>query len=103
GVKNGINALGKKNLLGTFAAPHAVLNDVTFLTTLSARDRRAGMAEAVKVALIRDPQFFCWLEDHAEELARFDLNAVAHLVRETARLHLEHIASGGDPFETGSS
>ena len=53
GVKNGINAFGKKNFLGTFAPPFAVLNDRRFLETLSTRDKVAGMAEAVKVALIR--------------------------------------------------
>src|SRR5581483_9325719 len=51
GVKNGVNALGKKNLFGTFAPPFAVLNDFDFLETLDARDKAAGMAEAVKVAL----------------------------------------------------
>ena len=57
GVKNGVNAFGQKNLLGTFAPPFAVLNDSAFLDA-DARDRRAGMAEAVKVALIRDGVFF---------------------------------------------
>ncbi len=103
GVKNGVNALGKKNLLGTFAAPYAVLNDVQFLTTLSTRDRRAGLAEAVKVALVRDPGFFQWLCNNVRPLVDFELGSVAHMVRETARLHLDHIAHGGDPFETGSS
>ena len=51
GVKNGINAFDTKNFLGTFAPPHAVLNDSTFLQTLDDRDWRAGIAEAIKVAL----------------------------------------------------
>ncbi len=54
GVKNGVNAFGVKNFVGTFAPPFAVLNDANFLRTLHPRDRIAGMAEAVKVALIRD-------------------------------------------------
>ena len=53
-MKNGVNAFGVKNLLGTFAPPFAVLNDADFLRTLHPRDRIAGIAEAVKVALIRD-------------------------------------------------
>jgi len=48
GVKNGINAFGAKNFLGSFAPPFAVVNDTSFLRTLNARDRRAGMAEAVR-------------------------------------------------------
>ena len=68
GVKNGVNAFGVKNLLGSFAPPFAVLNDFDFLRTLHPRDRIAGMAEAVKVALIRDAMFFEWLEANADAL-----------------------------------
>jgi 3-dehydroquinate synthase len=57
GVKNGINAFGVKNFLGTFAVPFAIVNDIQFIDTLSARHRTSGMAEAVKVALIRDAGF----------------------------------------------
>lgn len=103
GVKNGINAFGQKNFVGSFAVPFAVINDFTFLSTLSARDRVAGMAEAVKVALIRDASFFDWLCREAAPLARFEPRAAAHMVRTCARLHVEHIAGGGDPFEFGSA
>src|SRR6476661_1507391 len=68
GVKNGINFNGKKNFLGTFAPPFAVFNDDQFLPTLSQRQWRAGISEAVKVALIKDKLFFQWLEDHAGSL-----------------------------------
>lgn len=103
GVKNGINALGQKNFLGTFMPPHAVVNDLDLLASLGERDRRAGMAEAVKVALIRDAGFFAWLEQAAGALRAFDSAAVEHLVRRCAELHMRHIAEGGDPFERGSA
>jgi 3-dehydroquinate synthase len=103
GVKNGVNALGTKNLLGTFAPPFAVLNDRRFLETLSPRDRVEGMAEAVKVALIRDLPFFEWLEAHAARIAAFEAEAVAYSIRRCAELHLAHIAGSGDPFEAGSA
>ncbi len=103
GVKNGINAFNTKNFLGTFAPPWAVVNDFAFLRTLSDRDRRAGMAEAVKVALIRDRDFFAWLEASAPALRAFEPEAVAYMVRRTAELHMTHIATSGDPFETGST
>lgn len=103
GVKNGVNAFGKKNFVGTFSPPFAVLNDTSFLTTLDPRDKAAGMAEAVKVALIKDQSFFEWLCAEAPALATFDLGPVAELVRRCALLHLDHIARGGDPFESGSS
>jgi len=103
GVKNAINAFGLKNLLGTFAPPFAVINDQAFLDVLPARDKRAGMAEAVKVALIRDGAFFDWIEREAAVLAAFEPNALQTLVRRCARLHMRQIACGGDPFESGSA
>ncbi len=102
GVKNGINYAGKKNFLGSFAPPAAVFNDFDFLTTLDDRDWRAGIAEAVKVALIKDADFFCWLEDKAEALGERDKGSMQELIYRCAALHLQHIA-GGDPFEAGSS
>ena len=103
GVKNGINAFGAKNFLGTFAPPFAVINDTAFLQTLSARDRRSGMAEAVKVALIRDAVFFDWLEHNQQGLRAFEAVPLAHLVRTAAEIHMRHIATAGDPFEHGSA
>ena len=103
GVKNSVNAFGKKNWLGTFAPPHAVLNDRSFLTTLDDRDWLGGLSEALKVSLLKDAPFFEWLERNAPALAARDLNAMDHAVYRCAELHLAHIASGGDPFEQGSS
>jgi 3-dehydroquinate synthase len=103
GVKNGVNAFESKNFLGTFVPPAAVLNDFDFLKTLSPRDRAAGMAEAVKVGLIRDGAFFTWLEAHSAELAEFRDAEVEYLVERTAELHLEHIRNSGDAFELGSA
>ncbi|MBU7583844.1 MAG: 3-dehydroquinate synthase [Nostoc sp. TH1S01] len=103
GVKNGINAFGKKNFLGTFAPPYAVINDSDFLTTLCDRDWRAGIAEAVKVALIKDANFFDFIWDHTTALANRDIDSMQQLIYRCAQLHLEHIAKAGDPFEIGSS
>jgi 3-dehydroquinate synthase len=103
GVKNGVNAFGKKNFVGTFAPPFAVINDVRFLETLGRRDLLAGMAEAVKVSLVRDRTFFQWLRREAPALAACEMPSVAELVRRSAELHLTHIATSGDPFELGSA
>jgi 3-dehydroquinate synthase len=103
GVKNAINAFGAKNLLGTFAPPFAVINDAAFLDALPAREKRGGMAEAVKVGLIRDAEFFAWIEREADALARFEPTAVDVLIRQCARLHMRQIVTGGDPFERGSA
>lgn len=103
GVKTAINRRGAKNQIGTFAPPWAVVNDADFLDHLPARDRIAGMAEAVKVALIRDRVFFDWLEARAGDLAAGAPDAMAWMVRRCAELHLHQIAHGGDPFEQGSA
>ena len=103
GVKNGLNALGQKNFVGTFAPPFAVINDFQLLATLAPRDKRSGYVEAVKVACIRDATFFDELERDADALAAFAPGPMKHLIRRCAELHLEHIAGGGDPFETGSA
>jgi 3-dehydroquinate synthase len=103
GVKNGINAFDKKNYLGTFAPPFAVINDFALLGTLSDRDWRAGISEAIKVALIRDKAFFEDLERNVAALLRREPEAGQRMIRRCAELHLAHIAQGGDPFELGSS
>jgi 3-dehydroquinate synthase len=102
GVKNGINQYRKKNFLGTFAPPFAVINDLEFLESLSDRDWRSGLAEAVKVGLIKDAAFFEYLEAATPSLAHRGTAAMEHAVYRCAELHLEHIG-GSDPFETGSS
>jgi len=102
GVKNGINYNIKKNFLGTFVPPVAVFNDFHFLTTLPIEEWRSGISEAIKVALIKDNNFFDWLQENAEALALRNMKAMQHLIRRCAEMHLKHIA-GGDPFEMGSS
>ena len=103
GVKNGVNLQGVKNFIGTFAPPFAVLNDQDLIDDLPPREKIAGMAEAVKVALIRDAGFFTWLERNADDLVTFAPDAMAHMIRRCAELHMHQIGHGGDPFETGSA
>lgn len=102
GVKNSINAFGKKNYLGTFTPAVAVLNDFNFLKTLDDRDWRAGIAEAIKVALIKDLSFFNWLEENAVAMAEREMEPMKTQIIRSAQMHLDHIA-GKDPFEFGSS
>jgi 3-dehydroquinate synthase len=103
GVKNGINAFGKKNFIGTFCPPFAVVNDFQLLASLSPRDKRAGYIEAVKVALIRDVEFFEGIERDAFKLREFEPEAMKRLIFRCAELHMTHIATSGDPFEFGSA
>lgn len=102
GVKNSVNAFGKKNFLGTFSPPYAVINDSAFLSTLDERDWRSGISEAIKVALIKDASFFEWIATNSSALAARKMASMKELIFRCAELHLEHIG-GGDPFESGSS
>lgn len=103
GVKNGVNFRSLKNFTGSFAVPYAVINDSRFLETLQPRDRIAGIAEAVKVSLIKDLEFFQWLEANTASLAAFEPAAMQAMIARCAQLHTDHIASNGDPFEVGSA
>lgn len=103
GVKCAINAFGKKNWIGSFAVPWAVINDFSFLHLQDPAMRGAGLVEAVKVAVVKDPGFFDWIEQHASALAAGDPPLLEQCVERSALLHARHIAEGGDPFEAGSS
>lgn len=102
GVKNGINFFGKKNFIGTFSPPFAVINDFSFLQTLSDRDFRCGIAEAVKVGLVKDASFFKYIEQNVIALNGRDHDVTKQLIYRCAEIHLKHISSG-DPFEQGNS
>ncbi len=103
GVKTGVNYIGRKNYLGAFAPPFAVINDFELLSTLTPRDKRAGIAEAIKVALIKDQVFFDNLFQNRDKLADFENEAMQYMIIRCAELHLSHIQNSGDPFEMGSA
>ena len=103
GVKCAINRFGKKNWIGSFAVPFAVVNDFVFLQSLDPATRRAGLIEAVKVALVKDREFFEWIEARLEGLAALDMPMLESCIERSAMLHARHIAEGGDAFESGSS
>jgi 3-dehydroquinate synthase len=102
GVKNGINHNGAKNLFGCFYPPDAVIIDYRFLRTLSHRDILSGVAEALKVAFIKDEALYQYIRANGARIKDFDWPVLEHLVLKSSRLHLDHIG-GGDPFEKGSS
>ena len=103
GVKCAINGFGKKNWIGSFAVPYAVVNDFAFLQSLDLITQRAGLIEAVKVALVKDREFFEWIEARLAGLAALDAPLLEACVERSAMLHARHIAEGGDAFESGSS
>jgi 3-dehydroquinate synthase len=99
GVKNSINFFRKKNWVGTFAVPWAVVNDARLLSSLPDRDYRCGFAEAVKVTALKDRDAFAAIEALAPRIHERDEDAAFTVIEHSARLHLDHITRGGDPFE----
>ncbi len=99
GVKTAVNYFGKKNWLGAFAVPWAVINDTALLASLPDRDFRCGFSEAVKVALLKSPVVFEQLCRDAEKIRRRDMQAALPMIKASVEFHLAHITQGGDPFE----
>lgn len=99
GVKNSVNLFDKKNWLGTFAVPWAVINDATLLESLPDRDFVNGFSEAVKVALLKDADFFRTICRTAGRIRARSADVSQPVIRRSAELHLDHITRGGDPFE----
>jgi 3-dehydroquinate synthase len=99
GVKNAINYFGKKNWVGTFAVPWAVINDASLLESLSDRDFRSGFSEAVKVALLKERGQFEWLCRHAGAIRDRNMPLSGQAINHACLMHLRHITCGGDPFE----
>jgi len=102
-VKNGINLGRRKNYVGTFAVPHAVICDEAFLESTPEWSWIGGFSEAVKIALLRDPALLARIERDAAGIRARDMHAAMPVIVRSAELHWRHIALGGDPFETRSA
>lgn len=103
GVKTSMNFLGKKNFVGTFTPPAAVICDYSFLEGLPERFFITGFSESLKVALLKDLELLDFIERNGEKIRRRDRETCTHVIYKCARHHLDHIAGSGDPFEYGSS
>lgn len=103
GVKNGINAFDQKNYLGVYDVPFAVIHDEATLDTLNDGDWYAGFSEAVKVALLKDPELFETIERDADAICQRDTATAIPVLRASAKHHFDHITKNGDPFERGDA
>ena len=99
GGKTAINHPLGKNMIGAFYQPQLVLADIAALDTLPERELRAGLAEVIKYGLIRDPQFFAWLEENIEALLARDHGALAYAVHRSCANKAEVVAA--DEREAG--
>jgi len=99
GGKTGINHPLGKNMIGAFYQPQLVLADIDTLQTLPAREFSAGMAEVIKYGLIRDAEFFDWLEVHIEQLMVLDEQAITEAIYRSCKNKADVVAR--DEHETG--
>jgi len=99
GGKTGINHPLGKNMIGAFYQPQLVLADIDTLQTLPAREFSAGMAEVIKYGLIRDAEFFDWLEGHIEQLMALDEQAITEAIYRSCKNKADVVAR--DEHETG--
>ncbi len=99
GGKTGVNHPLGKNMIGAFYQPRAVLIDTDTLTTLFDRELSAGFAEVIKYGLIRDPEFFAWLEANMDKLLARDPAALAHAIERSCQNKAEVVAA--DERESG--
>lgn len=93
GGKTAINHPRGKNMIGAFYQPRAVVIDTATLSTLDDRQLRAGIAEVIKYGLIRDGEFFAWLEDHMEDLLQRDGGALAFAIERSCVNKAEVVAA----------
>lgn len=99
GGKTGVNHPLGKNMIGAFYQPRCVLADTATLDTLPMRELSAGLAEVIKYGLIRDPEFFLWLEANLERLLARDAEALAFAIERSCRNKAEVVAH--DEKESG--
>ena len=99
GGKTGVNHKRGKNMIGAFKQPRSVLIDTSTLTTLSAREFSAGMAEVIKYGLIWDGDFFAWLEEHASLLKQRNASALVAVIARSCEIKAKVVAE--DETEQG--
>ena len=99
GGKTGVNHPLGKNMIGAFYQPRAVVIDTDTLNTLPDRELASGLAEVIKYGLIRDPEFFAWLETNLDKLLARDAEALAFAIHRSCRNKAEVVAA--DERETG--
>ncbi|GAB4508039.1 MAG: 3-dehydroquinate synthase [Sulfuricaulis sp.] len=99
GGKTGVNHPLGKNMIGAFYQPRAVIIDTDTLNTLPDRELASGLAEVIKYGLIRDPEFFVWLEANLDKLLARDPEALAYAIHRSCRNKAEVVAA--DERESG--
>ncbi|MDX1319530.1 MAG: 3-dehydroquinate synthase [Oceanospirillum sp.] len=92
GGKTGVNHPLGKNMIGAFWQPQLVLADTDTLQTLPERELAAGIAEVIKYGLIRDPEFFSWLENNVAPLKTKDTAALSEAIHRSCQNKADVVA-----------
>ena len=92
GGKTAVNHLLGKNLIGAFYQPEMVVIDIDVLNTLNPREVSAGLAEVVKYGVIRDAEFFCWLEENVQQLIALDPETLIHAIKRSCQIKADIVA-----------
>lgn len=99
GGKTGINHPLGKNMIGAFYQPQLVLADIDTLQTLPVREFSAGMAEVIKYGLIRDADFFDWLENNMASLMQLSEQELSYAIYRSCQNKADVVAK--DEHEQG--
>ena len=99
GGKVAVNHQLGKNLIGAFYQPKAVFIDLDFLATLPPREIKSGLGEIVKYGIIRDAEFFAYIEDNVKKILQCDLDVLEHLIYRSCQIKAEVVSA--DEREAG--
>lgn len=97
GGKNGINTKNGKNLIGVFYQPQEVIIDTNFLKTLPLREIKSGYAEIIKHALIKDYNFFKWLDNRYDKIFELNIKILEETIYKSILIKLWYVQK--DPNE----
>ena len=92
GGKTAVNHSLGKNLIGAFYQPEMVVIDIDVLNTLNPREVSAGLAEVVKYGVIRDAEFFCWLEENVQQLIALEPETLIHAIKRSCQIKADIVA-----------
>ena len=99
GGKTAVNHGQLKNEIGAFYQPKMTISDIITLKTLPREDLTSGLGEVIKYAIIKDEQFFVYLEKHLDLIKALDDNVLEDIVANSARIKAEVVEI--DEMDTG--
>ncbi len=100
GGKNGVDTEDGKNILGTIYQPHAVIIQPKYLKSLPLKEIKNGMAEAIKMAIIKDKKMFNFIEQNREKILKKEILTLKKIITRCGEIKSEIVEN--DEKDTGS-